>query len=392
MKYKPNALNEEQEDDGMDVDDDGNNNDNNNDDEKDDGNLSKLMGSKISNSDFLVLEDENGSIKITGKCFKKHKLLTGIIMAIKGKINRENGYFIGKEYLLCGLPEISSSSSLSSPTSLQNGDKYVALISGLEISKMKNDANHTTAIKLLFDYLSGYSSLSENDNDLSSKICRTLFVGNILSEELPDEDESIFYDQSFKKHQDKSINSLDVRLKELDLMISQLTTTCFVDIMPGFLDPSDGSLPQQPFHRCLFPMSSSRSTFKRVTNPYKITIDNNIFLGTSGQNFFDMMKYSQLNMIETMELSLKSRIIAPTAPDTLACFPFKINDPFIINQCPNVYFSGNNDKFRFKNIIHPQDNKTNICLIQIPSFIKTKQIVLFNLNTMKPQIMQFGFA
>ena len=161
--------------------------------------------------------------------------------------------------------------------------------------------------------------------------------------------------------------------------------------MPGFLDPSDQSLPQQPFHRCLFPMSSSISTFKRVTNPYKITIDGREFLGTSGQNFHDMMKYSQLNMIETMELSLKSRIIAPTAPDTLACFPFKINDPFLINQCPHIYFSGNNDKFRYKNIIHPNDNKTNICLIQIPSFIKTKQIVLFNLNTMTPEIMQFGF-
>eukprot|EP00483_Globobulimina_turgida_P004499 UN04508 len=105
-----------------------------------------------------------------------------------------------------------------------------------------------------------------------------------------------------------------------------------------------------------------------------------------------MMRHSQLNMIECMELSLRSRVIAPTAPDTLSCFPFRNNDPFVINQCPHIYFSGNNDQFRYKMIKHPANNKENVCLLQIPPFVKTKQIVLFNLNTMKPKLIQFGLV
>eukprot|EP01083_Nonionella_stella_P295931 1005541_1 len=212
------------------------------------------------------------------------------------------------------------------------------------------DVDHSMNIEMLFNYLCGY--LGDNKCAISSKICRIIFVGNIICEELPDEDESIFYDKSFKKNEQIKISSIDSRLKELDLWISQLAASVSIDIMPGFNDPSDHLLPQQPFHRCLFPLSSSFNTFKRVTNPYSIQIDNRYCLGSSGQNFRDMMKYSQLNMIECMELSLRARNMAPTAPDTLSCFPFRNNDPFLIKKCPNVYFSGNNDQFRYKIIKH----------------------------------------
>merc|ERR1712130_436985 len=150
-------------------------------------------------------------------------------------------------------------------------------------------------------------------------------------------------------------------------MGSQLCNFINIDLMPGILDPSDLLMPQQPFHQCLFPLSASFGTFKRVTNPYSIGIDGCVFLGTSGQNFRDMMMHSQLNMIECMELSLRSRIIAPTAPDTLSCFPFRVKDPFLIGHCPDVYFSGNNEQFRFKKIV---ENGQETCLVQIPSFVK----------------------
>jgi len=209
---------------------------------------------------------------------------------------------------------------------------------------------------------------------------------------LADEDLNIHYDKDFKKKEQVKIASLDSALKELDVWMSELCSCCDVDLMPGCQDPSDLLMPQQPFHRCLFPLSSSFGTFKRVTNPYSVGVDGRIFLGTAGQNFRDMMMHSKLDMIECMELSLRSRIIAPTAPDTLSCFPFRNNDPFLIQTCPNIYFSGNNDEYRCKQIEHPQDKEANICLLQIPSFVKTQQIVLFNLKTMKPQIIQFAVA
>merc|ERR1712129_575358 len=301
-------------------------------------------------------------------------LLTGITMAVRGCINKSNGIFVATDHCLCGLPPLSPLQSIK-----QNGDKFIAFVSGLEIAKMQS--SYAQSLQMLFDYLSGNATAS------SSKICRVVFAGNIICEELPDEDLNTFYDKKFKKNEQIKIALLDSALKELDVLMSQLATSCDVVLMPGTQVPSDLLMPQQPFHRCLFPLSSSFNTFKRVSNPYSVGVDGLTFLGTAGQNFRDMMMHSKLSMIECMELSLRSRIIAPTAPDTLSCFPFRNNDPFLISTCPNIYFSGNNDEFKYKMI-----NDGKVCLLQVPSFVKTQQIVLFNLRTMEPKVMQFGVA
>lgn len=360
-----------------------------NDDHKSlEGTISKLIGINCSGSDFLMLEDEIGSLKLSGPSLNKHRLLTGITLAVRGSINKANGVFVANDHMLCGLPPL----SLTTRPLTEGGgeDKYIAMVSGLEISKM-DDSGHSAAIEMLFNYLSGFLGDGACDG-IASKICRVLFVGNVLCEELPNEDSNTFYDTKFKKKEQAKIASLDGRLKELDLWMSQLAASVAVDVMPGAHDPSDELLPQQPFHRCLFPMASSFSTFHRVTNPYRLKVDGRSLLGSAGQNFVDMLKHSQMSMIETMELSLRSRIIAPTAPDTLSCFPFRVRDPFVIEECPDVYFSGNNEQFRFKMIGHEMKQQTKICLLEIPSFVKTKQIVLFNLRTMQPQVMQFGIV
>lgn len=33
------------------------------------------------------------------------------------------------------------------------------------------------------------------------------------------------------------------------------------------------------------------------------------------------------------------------APDTLGCYPFADDDPFIFEYCPEIYFAGNQDAF-----------------------------------------------
>jgi len=158
--------------------------------------------------------------------------------------------------------------------------------------------------------------------------------------------------------------------------------------MPGNDDPANTLLPQQQFHRCLFPLSCQLNTFHRVTNPYGININHVQFLGTSGQNIMDMKRYGRANEMECLEISLKSRNIAPTAPDTLSCFPFKMNDPFIINDCPHVYFAGNASKYENKKIKGEQGQIVQ--LILLPCFAATGQAVLVNLNDLNCQLLQFG--
>lgn len=46
-----------------------------------------------------------------------------------------------------------------------------------------------------------------------------------------------------------------------------------VDVMPGHHDPTNYTLPQQPLHRCMFPLSSAYPTLQLTSNPYQADID-----------------------------------------------------------------------------------------------------------------------
>ncbi|KAJ3115314.1 DNA polymerase delta subunit 2, partial [Physocladia obscura] len=119
-----------------------------------------------------------------------------------------------------------------------------------------------------------------------------------------------------------------------------------VDLMPGELDPSNYALPQRPMPSGLFPIARGFSSFNQVSNPYAVNVpltddDSNVnagydndgndddnayrlFLGSSGQNFDDVVKYSLSNGVFGVadRLDVAQRLLswghlAPTAPDTL---------------------------------------------------------------------------
>lgn len=62
-------------------------------------------------------------------------------------------------------------------------------------------------------------------------------------------------------------------LRELDALLTQLSSSVAVDIMPGESDPANYTLPQQPFNRCLMPLASQYSTFHAVPNPHECNIE-----------------------------------------------------------------------------------------------------------------------
>ncbi|MBA0601325.1 hypothetical protein Gorai_004505, partial [Gossypium raimondii] len=96
-----------------------------------------------------------------------------------------------------------------------------------------------------------------------------------------------------------------------------------------------------PLNRCLFPGSTTYNTFKSCTNPHCFELDSIRFLGTSGQNIDDLTKYSEAkDKLDFLERTLRWRHLAPTAPNTLGCYPFTDRDPFLIDSCPDVYFVG----------------------------------------------------
>ena len=57
-------------------------------------------------------------------------------------------------------------------------------------------------------------------------------------------------------------------MKDADLYLAQLAANVRVDVMPGFNDPSNFSLPQQPLNKALLPASARFESLSRATNPF----------------------------------------------------------------------------------------------------------------------------
>ncbi len=76
-----------------------------------------------------------------------------------------------------------------------------------------------------------------------------------------------------------------------------------------------------------------------------------MFVGTSGQPLNDIERHSinkaegGAGALERLHATLMWRHMAPTAPDSLGCYPVKNFDPFILEDAPDVYFAGNQPGF-----------------------------------------------
>lgn len=62
--------------------------------------------------------------------------------------------------------------------------------------------------------------------------------------------------------------------------------------MPGESDPSNYTMPQQPLHPCLTPLTTRYSSVRSVPNPYEAEVGGVRFLGSSGQPAADIARYA----------------------------------------------------------------------------------------------------
>uniref|UniRef100_A0A7C9ENC8 Uncharacterized protein n=1 Tax=Opuntia streptacantha TaxID=393608 RepID=A0A7C9ENC8_OPUST len=284
--------------------------------------------------DHLVLEDESGRVKLEGPGLLPSAYVTG-------------------------------------------DDKYVVFISGLNVG---GSTTNPLQFQLLIDHITGHLG-DEKEQRIAAEIVHVVIAGN--SVEIP---KGLFNGQNLGS---KDQSRLFEPIKELDISLTQIAAGVSLDLMPGANDPANFSLPQQPLNRCLFPGSSVYNTFSSCTNPHCFELDNIRFLGTSGQNIEDLEKYSEAkDKLEFMERTLRWRHIAPTAPNTLGCYPFTDKDPFVLESCPHVYFVGNQDKYETRLIDGPEGQVTR--LICIPKFSETGVAVVLNLRNLECHVLSFG--
>ena len=250
---------------------------------------------------------------------------------------------------------------------------YIALVSGLNISS--SDQRSMLALEMFTDYVNGQLG-GELEQETASRIARVVVAGNLIAAIEDDVEGEL--DTWQPKGEADTVQSMH----ELDEVLAHLSSSVKVDIMPGGNDPSNLAVPQQPLHHCMFPKAAATSTLLGVTNPYRFSADGVDFLGTSGQGVDDIYRYSSLaDRGKIAENIVHYGHLFPTAPDTLTCFPYKTNDPFVITACPHVCFNGNQPAYSSSLLEGGQGQKVRV--INVPSFETTQTIVLVNTETLE---------
>ncbi|KAF9362854.1 DNA polymerase delta subunit 2 [Mortierella sp. NVP85] len=323
--------------------------------------------------DSVYLEDESGRVRLTGSKIDSGLFVTGVVMGVLGTEDSDGDF---KVVDVCYIePPPQEQLDLMET---DEADKYVALVSGLGIGSTDYKP---LELDLLAEYLTGESgSIQEQSN--RANIVRVILAGNSLVTPEVVEDET----KSKKFRYDKTLDTPPTTI--LDRFLVEVCSSMPVDIMPGDDDPSSATIPQQPLHTALVQSARTYSTFQSVTNPYWSSIDNVTLLGTSGQTIDDIYKYvASEDRLEMAKKTLEWGHMAPTAPDTLWCYPFKDKDPFIIKQLPHIYFIGNQDKFATELMTGIDGSRTRV--VTLPSFALTGTIALVNLRTLDCHSVSF---
>lgn len=88
-----------------------------------------------------------------------------------------------------------------------------------------------------------------------------------------------------------------------------------------------------------------------------------------------------------------SLLASPASPKLTrpkGSYPFQDDDPFVMNDCPHVYFVGNQPEFGTKVIYGPEGQAVR--LISVPSFASSKEIVLMDTETLEVSKVQIASA
>lgn len=87
---------------------------------------------------------------------------------------------------------------------------------------------------------------------------------------------------------------------------------------------------------------------------------------------------------------LEFRHLAPTAPDTLGCYPYaeEEEDPFVMRECPHIFFAGNQPRFETTLVEGPAGERVRAILV--PDFSVERTCVLVDLDSLECRPLSFA--
>jgi DNA polymerase delta subunit 2 len=84
-----------------------------------------------------------------------------------------------------------------------------------------------------------------------------------------------------------------------------------------------------------------------------------------------------------MQAQLEWRHLAPTAPDTMACYPFVDSDPFLIEDVsPHLYVAGNQPAYEHRIV-------GGVNILAVPEFCSSGEVVIYDISTGTSHSMVF---
>lgn len=359
--------------------------------------------------DQIMLEDESGRLRLTGGFLRSVLLVTGAIVAVIGTENKDGDF----EVLDLRMPDLArqpqrwerddGDAAVQGKKVAQNRPKSgkVAIVSGLEMS---GDGGDTLILDLLMEFLLGESA-GLGDQEQASQISHLIVAGNSLANGCPIPSREALAATSLKnrgKHKygydSTAYNAAPT--DRLDTFLSTLLPSIPITLVPGESDPTSTQLPQQPIHAAMFPRSRSymappntppteTDSFSSTTNPTTFDLSGHRFLGIGGQSLTDIYKYlpASISRLEMMEAMLRWRLSAPTAPDTLWCYPFQDGDAFVMQESPHVYFAGNQPRFETGVVEGPRGERVRC--VAVPSFRQTGELLLMDLESLEVEVVKF---
>lgn len=181
-----------------------------------------------------------------------------------------------------------------------------------------------------------------------------------------------------------------------------------VHLLTGASDPSGTLLPQQPLPRAMFGDVKTLKNFHCETNPTWLGLEGSdaessngrrSMLVHSGQALDDMHKYVPSPPISRLDIACNSilwRHMAPTAPDTLWCYPYLTTDPFVLRHTPDLYVVGCQPEFATR-LVRGDENDGDAgeelrrCrVVLVPQFKSSGELVLVNMRNLDVKCVKFG--
>lgn len=417
----------------------------------------------------MILEDASGRCALAGLHgdLPVHSIVTGMLIAAKGHANAE-GVFIVSEFITAGM------APLAEPVPEWAAEpapehQYAVLMSGIDAGGPAD----CLPLHMFVQWLRGGLG-SEADVAAAAKVCRVIVAGGLVTPRAGAAAGEVFGQRAWAG---KVYESLAEPMHEADRVLASIAPAVGVTVVPGAADPTTYFFPQQPLHKLLLPQSGRFSTVYCAPNPHACSLHRVHMLGTGGQNVDDVVRYTSEHAVlagfisgsehssatkaaapaqavaggepeESMEGDeskaaadvpaapaddpvsrvnalanlLLWRNVAPTAPDTIATYPFINEDPFIMHHSPHVLYAGNQPCYGSALVSDSSvtyDDATlaasacsaRVCptvygaerpapctarldkavrVISVPNFAQTGTVVLLNLATLETRPLNFS--